>query len=174
MTPGPHFGLPPTADGPHPAYADALALYGQFIGEWDVQVTNYPEDEPPIQRSGEWIFGWALEGRAVQDVWIVPPRAERDPADPAAGPFGSTIRFYVPSADVWRIVWVNPSSDTVATMTARRVGDEIVQDGTDDEGRSFRWVFSDIEPARFRWRSEQQREDGSWRLLQEMAVERRR
>lgn len=165
--------IPVGAGGPHPAYAEALQLYGRFVGHWDVTVTNYPDDGPPVVRAGEWIFGWALEGRAVQDVWIVPPRSERDPADAAAGPYGTTIRFYVPGEDVWRIVWVNPSSDAVATMTARRVGDEIVQDGVDDEGRSFRWVFSQIEVGRFHWRSELQADDGSWKLVQEMDAARR-
>ena len=29
---------------------------------------------PQRRRNGEWHFGWVLEGRAIQDVWIVPPR----------------------------------------------------------------------------------------------------
>jgi len=116
-------------------------------------VANYPEGEEPTRGAGEWILGWALEGRAVQDVWIVPSRAERDPADAAAGSYGTTLRYHVPAEDAWRIVWVNPVSDSVSTMTARRVGDAIVQDGVDDDGRPFRWVFSEVERDRFQWRS---------------------
>ena len=159
------------ADGPHSALGDGLQLYGQFVGAWDVEVTNYPEDEAPTRAAAEWIFGWALEGRAVQDVWIVPARGRRDGAQ--AEPFGTTIRYHVPDEDVWRIVWVNPVSDSVSTMTGRQVGDEIVQDGVDDDGRPFRWVFYEIDQDRFRWRAEEQAEGGGWTLLQEMTVTRR-
>ena len=64
------------ATGPAADRADRMALYGQFVGSWDLDVTEY-RDDGPVQRRGEWHFGWALEGRAVQDVWIVPPRGQR-------------------------------------------------------------------------------------------------
>ena len=38
-------------------------------------------------------------------------------------------------------------------MTARGVGDEIVQDGVEDDCKPFRWVFSEVERDRFQWRS---------------------
>ncbi len=54
--------------------------------------------------SGEWHFGWALEGRAVQDVWIVPPRGELRRGDAAANvnSYGTTLRVYDPDIDAWR------------------------------------------------------------------------
>ncbi len=60
------------ASGPHPALADRLMLFGQFVGAWDVDVTNYGPDGTPAQAPGEWHVAWALEGRAVMDVWIAP------------------------------------------------------------------------------------------------------
>jgi len=29
------------------------------------------------EQRGEWHFGWVLEGRAIQDVILAPPREER-------------------------------------------------------------------------------------------------
>ena len=56
------------AAGPAADRAGKMALYGQFVGSWDLDVTEYRDDGTTRQRPGEWHFGWALEGRAVQDV----------------------------------------------------------------------------------------------------------
>lgn len=162
------------ADVPHPALAPELALYGQFVGAWDVDVTNYPEGGAAQHAKGEWIFGWVIEGRAIQDTWIVPARGERDRAQRDAGPFGTTIRFPVPSQGRWRIAWLNPVRGVVDLMWARPVGDEIVQEGIDGDGQPFRWIFHDISPERFRWRSEERLASGAWRVNQEMQATRRR
>jgi tetratricopeptide (TPR) repeat protein len=66
------------AEGPAADRADKMALYGQFVGAWDLDVTEFKDDGTTRQRPGEWHFGWALEGRAIQDVWIVPPRGQRN------------------------------------------------------------------------------------------------
>ncbi len=72
------------ADGPSADRAGKMDLYGRFVGSWDLDVTQFREDGARRQRKGEWHFGWALEGRAIQDVWIVPPRGELRHGDAAA------------------------------------------------------------------------------------------
>ncbi len=62
------------ADGPSADRAGRMDLYGRFVGSWDLDVRQFSEDGTERRRAGEWHFGWALEGRAIQDVWIVPPR----------------------------------------------------------------------------------------------------
>ena len=53
-------------------------LFGLFVGEWEFDWTGYDEDgDETLTERGEWIFGWVLEGRAVQDVWIIPGRERR-------------------------------------------------------------------------------------------------
>lgn len=161
------------ARGAHPALGPAMNLYGRFVGHWDVAVTNFPDDGPPREAKGEWIFGWALEGRAIQDVWIVPARAARDPRAIAPGPIGTTLRFPETGKARWQVIWANPVSNTVERMTAREVGGEIVQEGRDSEGQPFRWIFHDITPDAFRWKAEQPGPDGRWRVRQAMVVTRR-
>lgn len=51
---------------------DAVQMYDWLVGSWDVTVTDFPEDGTKHQHQGEWHFSWVLEGRAIQDVWIVP------------------------------------------------------------------------------------------------------
>jgi hypothetical protein len=46
--------------------------------EWTLAHADHilPLDGPERREEGEWTFGYALEGRAVIDVWQVPPRAQ--------------------------------------------------------------------------------------------------
>src|SRR5690242_8811286 len=60
------------ADGPAPEHAEKLSLYGWLIGDWQMQTTIFRLDGTKITGRGEIHFAWALQGRAVQDVWILP------------------------------------------------------------------------------------------------------
>jgi hypothetical protein len=156
--------------GPAPEHAAGLMLYGQFIGEWELDWIGYADEGPATSARGEWIFSWVLEGRAVQDVWILPHRDEGAPA----GEYGTTIRFYDPRSDVWYVTWSGPVNAARRTFVARNVGEEIVQEGTNERGELLKWIFSEITPGSFRWRNERSADGGaSWRLVEEMRVRRR-
>ena len=115
-------------------HAEALMLFGQFVGEWDVDWTGYEWDgEQALRERGESIFGWVLEGRAVQDVWIVPSRGRRDSAGSPEGEYGTTIRAYDPLLEAWLATWIGPISRARRTFVARRSGDAIVQEGQTEE-----------------------------------------
>src|SRR5579863_7558438 len=81
------------ADGPAADRVGKMDLYGRFVGSWELDVTQIAEDGSQRRRKGEWHFGWALEGRAIQDVWIVPPRGELRHGDAAAGVNSTARRF---------------------------------------------------------------------------------
>ena len=57
--------------------AEKLQLYGRFIGDWETMVIAHSPDGARHEGSGEIHFGWILEGRAIQDVWMIPRLAER-------------------------------------------------------------------------------------------------
>ncbi len=99
--------------------------------------------------TGEWHFGWVLDGRAVQDVFIVPARS--DTGQPRE--WGSSLRSFDPKTGTWFIAWIGPVQGTLQTFTAWQQGDEIVHEGVGADGRPSRWVFSEIKPDSFRWRS---------------------
>jgi hypothetical protein len=165
------------AGGPAADREAAMALYGWLIGAWDVEVLDH-EAGGAIRRSrGEWHFDWVLEGRAIQDVFIVPPRAERRSGGmPGAGNrCGTTLRVPNPADGTWRIDWSNPVTLARNSMIGRRQGNEIVQDGIDADGDDapYRWVFSDIGADAFRWRAEISRDGGrSWTVTVEFHVTR--
>ena len=145
-----------------------MDIYGRFVGSWDLDVRQFSEDGRERRRAGEWYFGWALEGRAVQDVWIVPPRPE--PADY----YGTTLRVYDPRIDAWRIQWTDPVTRTFLQMIGRAEGTDIVQLGTRPDGQLARWSFRDITDDSFLWQGEVSADDGkSWRINTEFTARRR-
>jgi hypothetical protein len=156
----------------HPDYADKLRLFGQFVGAWDVDIYNYPPEGPASQVAGEWHFGWVLEGRAIEDVWVAPKRSlrgrsAREPRAP--GEYGATLRFYDPQIEAWRSTWHGPVRGVVLNFIGRPVGGEIVLEGVFKPGMSTRWIFSNITERAFRWRAVESSDD--WRTerkLQEM------
>src|SRR5919201_5907172 len=159
------------ATGPDAALADELALFGRFVGAWDVDVTNHRDDGSTNVHRGEWLWGWILEGRAVADVWTVPPRADRNGAPPLE--YGATIRFYDAELGAWRVVWNGPMRGRQIVFVARPRGDEIVLEGREGDER-VEWIFSEIREHEFRWRAQMSRDDGeTWTLVQEMRGRRR-
>jgi hypothetical protein len=159
------------AEGPATDRAGKMDLYGWLIGSWDLDVTRFLDDGSRRQRKGEWHFGWILEGRAIQDVWIVPPRGELRRGDAAANvnSYGTTLRIYDPRIDAWQIQWIDPVTQNFLAMIGRQQGDDIVQLGKNAEGHPIRWSFSQITPNSFRWRGETARDtdaagEASWRL----------
>jgi hypothetical protein len=157
-----------SADGPAADRADAMMLYGQFVGSWDIAVTEYRADGSTQKRRGEWHFDWVLEGRAIEDVFIVPPRNARKDVPLTGNRYGATMRVFDPASGLWRIVWFNPVTCAFDVMLGRRIGDEIVQNGCNPDGTPFRWIFSDVTDRSFHWRAETSPDGGqNWTLIVE-------
>lgn len=164
------------ADGPSADRGANMDLYGWLIGSWDLDVTGFLENGRERRRPGEWHFGWALEGRAIQDVWIVPPRGPGRTGDAATNvnSYGTTLRVYDPRIDAWHIQWTDPVTQTYLSMIGRKQGDDIVQLGTNPEGHQVRWSFSEITAHSFRWRGEVSADKGAtWRLVVEFFARRK-
>lgn len=163
------------ADGPDTERAEALMLFGQFVGSWDIDARYFDEDgNVTSEREAEWHFAWVLEGRAVQDVLTGPPLAERRRTGAPAREYGSTMRVYDPRIDAWHVTWFAPVRGDAVHLTARAAGDEIVLEGRDDDGDLNRWVFSEITPSTFRWTGYVSKDGGdTWFLVEEMRARRR-
>ena len=86
------------------------------------------------ETTAEVHFGWVLEGRAIQDVWIAPSRHGRKDGERLLM-HGSTFRVYDPQNDLWHITWIDPVKQLRSCMTGRKVGDEIVQEYRADDGK---------------------------------------
>ncbi len=159
------------AAGPHPDQASHLMLFGQFVGAWDVDDTILAPDGTKQEIKAEWHFGWALEGRAIIDVFIAPRRSLRGPSE--SGEYGATLRFFDPTIQAWRSTWIGPGRHVVLPFIGGQVEDEIILEGSFEQGSRTRWIFSHIRPASFSWRSLESSDDGAtWTTVQEMVARR--
>lgn len=158
------------AGEPLPELAEKLRLFGQLVGSWHVKVVNYKRDGTAQEVEAEWHFGWVLEGRAIQDVWIAPKRILRPLVPPEAlGDYGTTLRFYDPKIDAWRSTWIGPVKGYVIPFIAREVEGEIVLEGRLESSVAMKWIFSEITKDSFRWRSMESTDDWTTeRKVQEM------
>ena len=153
------------ADGPAASHPEKMDLYGRFIGEWMFDAKRFMENGTVLTGRGEIHFGWVLEGRAIQDVWILPAR-DAGPT-PSLGNwtfFGTTLRVYDPGLDAWHILWSDPRTQYYSRQLGRAEGGDIVQTGSDGSGATVRWSFTDIAETRFRWLAERSHDNGAtWR-----------
>lgn len=162
------------SDGPAPDRADKMKLYGWLIGRWEMDTVLYDETGAKHTGAGEIHFGWVLQGRAIQDVWITPPRAKPQASAPGAARFyGTTLRIYDPGIDAWHILWIDPVKQLYTSQIGRAQGQDIVQEGTDNTGAATRWRFTKITPDSFHWIGERSPDGGAtWRFQVEFFARR--
>ena len=155
-----------------PSEAD---LYGFLVGSWSLEVRRYAGvDVSRDGLRGEVHAAWVLEGRAVQDVWIMPEREARHPALPRdRNMFGTTLRLWDPALSTWRIQWSNPAGNHYEQQIGRRIGSDIVQLGTRANGTATRWRFVEITADAFHWLGDALQPDGTtWALEGEFVASR--
>jgi hypothetical protein len=163
------------AEGPNREQADKLMLFGRLVGSWDVEGRFIDEQGNTIRQStGEWHFGWVLEGRVIQDVLISPPRYGRELGEESKA-YDTAIRCYDPKTDSWRVTAVAPIYGSSVDLIAREHDDEIWLEGRSPEGNLLRWTFSEFSDERVRWQGFVSRDDGqAWVRDEEIILHRRR
>jgi hypothetical protein len=165
------------ADSPAGDRADKMGLYAFLIGSWRTEIKAYEPNGTMHTSRGEIHAGWVLEGRAIQDVWITPPRAERRPDQPplpvTGSWYGTTLRIYDPGIDAWHILWNDPPKAFFTRQIGRARGGDIVQEGKYESGALSRWSFTEIQPGSFRWLGEISADGGAtWQLQVEVLATR--
>jgi hypothetical protein len=150
-------------------------VYGWLIGSWELDVRRYGVDVTARNLRGEVHFAWVLEGRAVQDVWIMPQRSIRTPqTEKTCNMYGTTLRVWDASLKAWRITWINAVTCGRDELIGCWSGEDIVQVGARN-GTPIRWMFTEITPDSFRWTGEVLEADGAtWRLEGEFLARRMR
>ena len=158
------------AMGPHPSLGDQAKVFGRLIGTWDVEYADFSTDGKVTHRSGELTFGWVMDGRAVQDFWIVYPSGARKERE-----VYTDLRYYDPKSRTWPSAFIDVEHASVARFTGGAVGDDrIVLDTRDFDDTDTRWSINDIRSDSFVWREEESLDGGkTWRLLAEHHMKRR-
>jgi hypothetical protein len=158
------------AMGPHPSLGNQAKIFGRLVGTWDVEYTDYSKDGKVSHRSGELIVGWVMDGRAIQDLWIVYPSGARKERELYAD-----LRYFDPKSRTWPAIFVDPEHASVARFTGGPVGDDRIVLDTPDLGEmDTRWSFNDIRPDSFVFRDQASGDGGkTWRLQSEYQMKRR-
>ncbi len=158
------------ADGPHASLGEQAAAFDRFVGTWDCDYSHFAEDGSVSDRySGTVTFGWIIDGRAMQDVWI----GDAGNGDVGERDIGTSIRFFDPESRLWTVVWIAPQGGVVTMVKGGWRDDRIVLEGENADGTLRRWSFNDIRQDSFVWRGERSADGGStWRLTAEYRMTR--
>jgi len=141
------------ASGPHPSLGDQARVFDRLVGVWDCDYGFIAENGAVSHAPGELKFGWIIDGRAIQDIWISYPTkgaSERG--------IGTSIRFFDSKTRMWRVVFVSPEYNALVTLEGGVEGNRIVLRGVNDEGSRLRWSFNDIQADSFVWRGKKSRD----------------
>jgi hypothetical protein len=145
----------------HPDIPAELDLYGDFVGSWNLEVKFYRSDVSTAAVRGEAHFAWILEGKAIQDVWLMPHRATHfGDRPPVKKMYGTTLRVYDSDKRHWNITWTNVAAGTVDRLIGTATDGKIVQIGHHADGRPIRWVFDEIADSEFHWTGDVLAQDG--------------
>lgn len=138
-----------------------LEVFAPLIGSWKLQVTNYTPDGRSDVVEADWTFGWALDGRALIDVWICPSRESRRASGSNGGEWGMSVRFWDPAIERFRSTWLGAANGWVIPFLGQTT-DEGFQIESQEPDVVRNWIFSNINQDSFSWRAEEANpEDGS-------------
>jgi hypothetical protein len=74
---------------PNPSMGEEAQTFDRLVGTWDAEFTFYRDDGTVFHKKGELLFGWIMDGRAIQDLWIgYPTESQKERT------IGTTIRFF--------------------------------------------------------------------------------
>ena len=154
---------------PNASMGNEARTFDRFVGTWDCDFSFHLDDGSVRHKRGELLFGWILDGRAVQDIWITyPADGQKDRT------IGTSLRFFDTALKQWRVIFVGPQFNYAVNTQGKLEGDRIVLEGTDSDGLPIRWSFNEMKPDSFVWRGEKSREGGkTWKLDEEHHMTRR-
>jgi hypothetical protein len=158
------------AAGPNPSLGNGAGVFDRFVGTWDGVYNEFSKDGKTTRSLGEWTFGWVMDGRVIQDLFIIHPSKTRTERY-----MGATLRYFNPKSKTWGVTFIDPENNAVETLTGGAVGDDrIVLLSQDTDGKQRRWSLVDIRPDSWIFRDEASGDGGkTWRLLEEDHMTRR-
>jgi hypothetical protein len=157
------------ATNPNPSMGDEARTFDRLVGSWDCDFGFHLDDGTVRHKNGELFFGWIMDGRALQDIWILyPADGEKDRT------IGTSLRFFDTVLKQWRVVFVGPQYNYLVSTQGGLEGDRIVLRGVDADGLPIRWSFNELKADSFVWRGEKSHDGGkTWKLEEEHHMKRR-
>lgn len=145
--------------------------WGQLVGNWDVMLEALAPNGTITQSyEAEWNFFYTLGGTAIQDIFILPPRKTKIPAENRF--YGTGIRIFNSSTGLWESIWIDTGAKTFDFRTATSTDTSITMTNR-SETPDRRWKYFNINRKSFEW-TEEKFTDGKWILVQRLTAHRKR
>src|SRR5205823_12136623 len=120
----------------------------RFVGAWDADYSFIAEDGSVRHSRGEVLFGWILDGYALQDIFLSYPK----PGSSEERKMVTGVRFVDPKTDKWTVMFAAPSFAAAVRMECGADGDRILLRAQDDKGALLRSPYSDSRLVSLLWR----------------------
>jgi hypothetical protein len=158
------------ATDPNPSLSDQAKHLNRLVGTWDVEYTDFMKDGTTLHRTGEFIVGWIMDGRALRDTWIVDPWGKHQDRE-----VYTDLYYFEEKSRTWHTTFVDPQDGSAARFTASQMeADRLVFESKELDSGDTRWSFNEIRPDSFIWRDEGSSDGGkTWRLRSEYHMKRR-
>ena len=135
-------------------------LFDRLVGTWDVVYEIFDKDGKTRTYRGQVIYGWILDGQALQEIWT------SDSHNKEAKPYGTAIGFHDGKRNLWTLVWIYPAQGSTLSVSGAAEEGRIVLTGRDQNGANQRWEINDIQGDSFVSHFEISTDDGkTWRAL---------
>ncbi|MEM9329612.1 MAG: hypothetical protein AAGA85_28390, partial [Bacteroidota bacterium] len=146
-------------------------IFGRFIGKWRLRLTIFKPDGTSQNHTGEWHFYRILQGRAIQDLWVIPgldPNGNNEFLE-----YGTTVRSYNPKTGKWKAAWTGPIQNQLFVFDIEDDDQGITLTEVGNPHLNMKWSFFDIHEDAFQWKSEMQiRDTGQWFVNYHMKLDR--
>lgn len=130
--------------------------FAPLLGDWTFTYTE--PDGRTIQ--GEWFFRRALDGMAIEDLFICPSRATREKDPQPDAEYGAAIRMFSAKTKSYDMTYV--CSKYTTRLTVQYVDGAIVCTVLDDPDN--RWMFDRIGTDTFHWQNATVMPDGTLQI----------
>ena len=136
----------------HASIPENRDVFGKFIGEWSLELSITNLNGTSVKYKGEWHFHRILQGRAIQDIWIIPKLNSIDGNE--FHEYGTTVRTYDANTGKWKAVWIGPVQGQFFVFAINDDNETIILTETNHPKLEMKWIFYDISPNSFQWKSE--------------------
>jgi hypothetical protein len=149
--------------------------YGRMIGDWDFEWVERKGTPEERHLAGEWLFAWIIEGKAIQDIFILPARSALRGGRPApsSAVYATTIRVYNQKRPGWDVIHIQPGYLAPFEAALAQNGDinELTRDET---GALVFWKFTNITSNSFSMVFRKTRDGGKhWEIQGTLAARKR-
>ena len=159
----------------NPDAPNGVDQFGRFEGRWTCAPASRQPDGTmqTFEARPTWVWHYALNGHAIQDVWI--PDPENSPPGAA---MGTNLRVYDKDSDEWLAVWTTETMGGIQTFAAKQENGNIVMRGDIEAGvrpaHMARITFHNISDSHFDWKYEASGpNDGvNWQVFSTLACDR--